>query len=57
MHTVRLLSKWEATQPGLEIIGTGDSAARATEDMAGEIAEQQKRGELWVAIVHRFRLR
>lgn len=22
---------WEATQPGLDVVGTGDSAARATE--------------------------
>lgn len=30
---------WEATQSGLDIVGTGNSAARATEDMAGQIAE------------------
>lgn len=36
---------WEATQPGLEIVGTGDSAARATEDMAGQIAELKEQGE------------
>jgi len=32
---------WEATQPGLDVIGTGESAARATEDMARQVAEQQ----------------
>jgi hypothetical protein len=37
---------WEATQPGLDIIGTGDSAARATEDMAGQIAELKEDEEL-----------
>ena len=37
---------WEATQQGLDIVGTGDSAARATEDMAREIADQQDAGEL-----------
>lgn len=37
---------WEATQPGLDVVGTGESAARATEDMAGEIAERQEAGEL-----------
>lgn len=37
---------WEATQPGLDIVGTGDSAARATEDMAGRIAELEERGDL-----------
>lgn len=37
---------WEATQPGLEIVGTGGSAARATEDMAGQIAELKEAGEL-----------
>ena len=37
---------WEATQQGLDIVGTGDSAARATEDMAREIADQQDVGEL-----------
>lgn len=36
---------WEATQAGLEIVGTGDSAARATEDMAGKIAELKEQGE------------
>ena len=33
---------WEATQTGLEIVGTGDSAARATEDMARQIAESKE---------------
>lgn len=37
---------WEATQPGLEIVGMGDSAARATEDMAGQIAELKEEGRL-----------
>ena len=37
---------WEATQHGLEVVGTGDSAARATEDMAGRIAELEERGEI-----------
>ena len=30
---------WEATQAGLGVVGTGSSAARATEDMARQIAE------------------
>ena len=33
---------WEATQTGLEIVGIGDSAARATEDMARQIAELEE---------------
>ncbi len=37
---------WEATQQGVDVIGTGDTAARATEDMARKIAEAQERGEL-----------
>lgn len=37
---------WEATQTGLDVVGTGDSAARATEDMARTIAERQDAGEL-----------
>lgn len=37
---------WEATQGGLEVVGTGDSAARATEDMAGQIAKLKEAGEL-----------
>lgn len=37
---------WEATQDGLDVVGTGDSAARATEDMAGRIAELKEAGEL-----------
>lgn len=37
---------WEATQAGLEVVGTGDSAARATEDMAGQIAELKEADEL-----------
>ena len=36
----------EATQPGLDIVGAGDSAARATEDMAKKIAELKERGEI-----------
>ena len=36
---------WEATQGGLEVVGTGDSAARATEDMARQIAELKESGE------------
>ncbi len=35
-----------ATQEGLDVVGTGDSAARATEDMARQIAERQEAGEL-----------
>ncbi|WP_435175672.1 hypothetical protein [Halorussus sp. AFM4] len=34
---------WEATQPGLDVVGTGQSAARATEDMAATIADQLDR--------------
>lgn len=30
---------WEATQTGLDVVGTGPSAARATEDMARTIAQ------------------
>ena len=41
----RLDGTWEATQRGLEVIGTGDSAARATEDMARQIAEQIEQDE------------
>ena len=37
---------WEATQTGLDIVGTGESAPRATEDMARTIAELQEAGEL-----------
>lgn len=37
---------WEATQPGLEVVGTGPSAARATENMAARIAELTEAGEL-----------
>lgn len=37
---------WEASQRGLDIVGTGDSAARATEDMARQIAERLKAGDL-----------
>lgn len=37
---------WEATQPGLEVVGTDDSAARATRDMAELIAEKEGDGEL-----------
>lgn len=37
---------WEATQGGLDIVGIGDSAARATEDMARTIAERQESEEL-----------
>lgn len=38
--------QFTATQRGLDIIGVGDSAARATEDMARQIAEKQEAGEL-----------
>jgi hypothetical protein len=31
---------WEATQTGLDVVGTGRSAARATADMARQIADQ-----------------
>lgn len=44
--SVRPDGTWEATQPGLEVVGSGDSAARATEDMAGRIAELKERDEL-----------
>lgn len=37
---------WKATQPGLDVVGTGPSAARANADMAGQIADQQDAGEL-----------
>lgn len=37
---------WEATQTGLDVVGTGDSAARATEDMARQIAELLETDEL-----------
>jgi hypothetical protein len=37
---------WEATQTGLDVGGTGESAPRATEDMARTIAELQEAGEL-----------
>lgn len=43
---VRPDGTWEATQTGLEIVGTGESAARATEDLAGRIAEKKEAGEL-----------
>lgn len=43
---VRPDGTWEATQSGLEIAGTGESAARATEDMAGKVAELKEQGEL-----------
>jgi hypothetical protein len=36
---------WEATQQGLDTVGTGESAARATEDLAGQIADQHESGE------------
>jgi hypothetical protein len=36
---------WEATQQGLDIVGTGDSAARATEDMARRVAERKEQDE------------
>lgn len=36
---------WEATQTGLDIVGTGNSAARATEDMARQIAESLEAGD------------
>ncbi|WP_115863482.1 hypothetical protein [Halorussus litoreus] len=37
---------WEATQTGLDIVGTGNSAARATEDMARQIAELKEANKL-----------
>ena len=37
---------WEATQPGLDVVGTGDSAARATEHLAGRIADLVEAGDL-----------
>jgi hypothetical protein len=37
---------WEATQTGLDVVGTGESAPRATEDLARTIAELQEAGEL-----------
>jgi hypothetical protein len=43
---VRPDGTWEATQAGLEIVGTGDSAARATEDLAGQIADSKEAGDL-----------
>lgn len=43
---VRPDGTWEATQAGLEIVGTGESAARATEDMAGQIAELKEADDL-----------
>jgi hypothetical protein len=33
---------WEATQHGLDVVGTGASAARATADMAQQVADQQE---------------
>lgn len=36
---------WEATQQGLDVVGTGTSAARATEDLAGQIADQLDAGD------------
>ena len=44
--TKRTDGTWEATQAGLDIVGTGDSAARATEDMARQIAELLEAGDL-----------
>jgi hypothetical protein len=44
--SVRPDGTWEATQAGLEIVGTGDSAARATEDLAGRVAESKEAGDL-----------
>lgn len=38
--------EFTATQDGVDVVGTGSSAARATEDMAGQIAEAQEAGEL-----------
>ena len=37
---------WQATQPGLDIVGTGESAVRATEKMAGRIADLVEAGDL-----------
>lgn len=44
-RTERPDGTWEATQPGLDVVGTGPSAARATEDMAGQIAALQEADE------------
>jgi len=38
--------EWEATQQGIDVIGRGESAPRAVEDMARKIAEAQERGGL-----------
>jgi hypothetical protein len=43
---VRPDGTWEAAQAGLDVVGTGESAARATEEMAGKIAELEEAGEL-----------
>lgn len=43
--TKRPDGSWEATQDGLDVVGTGDSAARATEDMAGRIAALKEQGD------------
>lgn len=32
---------WEATQHGLDVVGTGPSATRTTADMARQITDQQ----------------
>lgn len=37
---------WRARQNGLDVEGTGASAARATEDLAGKVAELRESGEL-----------
>jgi hypothetical protein len=37
---------WEATQTGLDVVGTGESAPRATADVARTIAELQETDEL-----------
>ncbi|WP_435175899.1 hypothetical protein [Halorussus sp. AFM4] len=42
--TKRADGTWEATQAGLPVVGTGESAARATEDMAAKVAASTEDG-------------
>jgi hypothetical protein len=42
----RPVGTWEATQSGLDVVGTGESAPRTTVDMARTIAELQEAGKL-----------
>lgn len=37
---------WGVTQDGLDIVGTGESVPRATEDFARQLAEAKESGEL-----------